>query len=78
MNRRHKKILDSYLAGLPPSRGDTPWRPAADVLRTNSGWLIKLELAGVDPNEVDVFVEQVEELIQNAIPQPVPGTNDKD
>ena len=54
MNHRHKKILDSYLPGFAQSRSDTPWRPAADVLKTHSGWLIKLELAGVDPEEVDV------------------------
>jgi HSP20 family protein len=54
MNRKHKKILDSYLAGIPLSPSDTPWRPAADVVRTESGWLVKLELAGVDPGEVDV------------------------
>ena len=25
------------------------WRPAADVYRTDDGWLVKFELAGVDP-----------------------------
>jgi HSP20 family protein len=54
MKRRSKKILDAYFTTIPHARGDTPWRPSADVLRTSSGWLIKLDLAGVDPDELDV------------------------
>ncbi|HVJ66371.1 MAG TPA: Hsp20/alpha crystallin family protein [Caulifigura sp.] len=30
------------------------FRPAADVYRTATGWLVKLELAGVSPNDVQV------------------------
>jgi HSP20 family protein len=30
------------------------WRPAADVYRTGSGWIVKLELAGVRPEDVRV------------------------
>jgi len=30
------------------------WNPAADVYRTEDGWLIKLELAGVQPKEIEV------------------------
>jgi HSP20 family protein len=31
------------------------WRPAADVYRTDDGWLVKFELAGVDPDEIELF-----------------------
>jgi HSP20 family protein len=37
--------------GVQPLR----WRPAADVYRHASGWLIKLELAGVAPEQVEVI-----------------------
>lgn len=30
------------------------WRPAADIYRTPDGWLIKLELAGVPAQEIQV------------------------
>lgn len=30
------------------------WRPAADVYRTRDGWLVKLDLAGVQPEDVSV------------------------
>lgn len=30
------------------------WRPRADVYRTSEGWLVKLDLAGVRPEDVTV------------------------
>jgi HSP20 family protein len=32
------------------------WRPAADVHRTRTGWLIKIELAGVPEEDIEVIV----------------------
>lgn len=34
-----------------------PWHPRADILRAPDGWLIKLELAGVRPEEVRMAIE---------------------
>src|SRR5205823_4518883 len=34
--------------------GETAWCPAADLYRTPSGWLVKLDLAGVRPEDVRV------------------------
>jgi HSP20 family protein len=31
-----------------------PWRPAADVYRTPHGWLVKLEVAGFSPGQLEV------------------------
>jgi len=33
------------------------WLPAADVYEIASGWIVKLELAGVRPEDIDVTVE---------------------
>jgi len=43
----------------PGTSAGTPraWRPAADVYRTNHGWLIKLDVAGVRPGDIRVVVE---------------------
>jgi HSP20 family protein len=38
----------------PPSTSG--WQPPADVYRTPTGWFIKLELAGVRPDEVHLAV----------------------
>jgi HSP20 family protein len=31
-----------------------PWRPAADIYRTEDGYLIKLDLAGVRPEDIHI------------------------
>jgi HSP20 family protein len=33
------------------------WLPAADVYETASGWIVKLELAGVQPEDISVAVQ---------------------
>lgn len=30
------------------------WRPATDVYRTRDGWLVKFELAGVQPEDIEL------------------------
>ena len=32
------------------------WTPAADVYRTRDGWLVKVDLAGVSPDEIGITV----------------------
>jgi HSP20 family protein len=32
------------------------WYPAADVYRTRDGWVVKVELAGVAPDELEVEI----------------------
>jgi len=32
------------------------WDPAADVYRTREGWMVKIELAGVAPDELEVVI----------------------
>jgi HSP20 family protein len=38
----------------PPPSATSRWRPQADVYRTERGWLVKLDLAGVRPADVQV------------------------
>ena len=33
------------------------WNPAADVYRTRDGWIVKLDLAGVSVDELEVEVD---------------------
>lgn len=33
------------------------WQPSADIYRTSSGWLVKFDLAGVRPDEIQVRLE---------------------
>ena len=53
--------IERYLRMMPKTTGvrctQHFWRPAADVYRTRDGWLVKIELAGVSPDELEVQVE---------------------
>jgi HSP20 family protein len=54
------KSIERYLRMMPKAHGvrcgEHLWNPAADVYRTRDGWFVKMELAGVEPDELEVVV----------------------
>jgi HSP20 family protein len=54
--QRRLSLFDKVFPGLAdlPNPG---WRPNVDVYRTPAGWLIKVDIAGVRPDEVEVSVQ---------------------
>ncbi len=54
--------VDRYFRSLPVGRKSRPsertWCPAADVLAVADGWIVKLELVGVAPDEVEIVVDE--------------------
>jgi HSP20 family protein len=55
---RPDKIRQTFSLFFPAAEAahDTAWHPPADVYRTRTGWLVKLDLAGVRPEDVEVHV----------------------
>jgi len=55
------EAIDRYFRSMPVGRRMRPtertWCPAADVLEVRDGWVVKLELAGVAPDEVEISIE---------------------
>jgi len=53
--------LDRYFRLIRDERHRRPsgrlWCPAADVYRSSEGWIVKVDLAGVQPQDVDVIIE---------------------
>jgi HSP20 family protein len=53
--------LDRYFRLIRDDRHRRPsgrlWCPAADVYRTKEGWIVKVDLAGVKPTDVDVIID---------------------
>ena len=45
----------------PRDRGSRPsgrlWIPAADVYRTDDGWIVKVDLAGIRPGDIEITLE---------------------
>jgi HSP20 family protein len=54
MWERSLVTLIERVAAAPAARGRGCWYPAADLYRTERGWLVKLDLAGIDPQQVCV------------------------
>jgi HSP20 family protein len=55
------KSIERYFRLLPKARGFSPggrlWYPAADVYQTRDGWVVKVELAGVSFDEIEIKIE---------------------
>jgi len=55
------KSIEHYLRMMPVGRKAKPstrlWCPSADVYQTNDGWIVKVELAGVSLDELDLTIE---------------------
>ena len=53
--------LDRYFRLIRDDRHRRPsgrlWCPAADVYRTGEGWIVKVDLAGVKPADVEVIID---------------------
>jgi HSP20 family protein len=53
--------LDRYFRLIRDDRHRRPsgrlWCPAADVYRTGEGWIVKVDLAGVKPTDVDIIID---------------------
>jgi HSP20 family protein len=53
--------LDRYFRMIRDDRHRRPsgrlWCPAADVYRSQDGWIVKVDLAGVKPADVDVIID---------------------
>jgi HSP20 family protein len=55
------KSLNRYFQYMGSSKDARPsgrlWYPAADVYQTSDGWLVKVELAGVSAEDVEIDVQ---------------------
>jgi len=53
--------LDRYFRLIRDDRHRRPsgrlWCPAADVYRTQEGWIVKVDLAGVKPTDVEIIID---------------------
>jgi HSP20 family protein len=53
--------LDRYFRLIRDDRHRRPsgrlWCPAADVYRSKDGWIVKVDLAGVQPHDVEVIID---------------------
>ena len=55
------KSITRYLRLMPKAQTLRPagrlWYPSADVYQTRDGWIVKVELAGVSSDEIEITIE---------------------
>jgi len=53
--------LERYFRSIQGSRDKRPsgrlWCPAADVYRTEGGWIVKVDLAGIQPSDIEITID---------------------
>jgi HSP20 family protein len=53
--------LERYFRSIQGSRDTRPsgrlWCPAADVYRTSDGWIVKVDLAGIRPEDIKITID---------------------
>lgn len=49
---------DLFRELLEPGERERAWRPAVDLIETPEAYLIQVELAGIDPEEVEVTLDR--------------------
>jgi HSP20 family protein len=57
MARSTHHVFLAHLAWKQPEVSHHGWVPAADVYELHAGWMIKIELAGVRPQDVSVTLD---------------------
>jgi HSP20 family protein len=51
------RIMHALFLPAGQSALESPWHPAADVYRGPNGWIVKFELAGVRPEDLELTVQ---------------------
>jgi HSP20 family protein len=59
---RCRQVLFLHAASHPPRK--EAWQPRADIYRIPEGWLVKLELAGVRPEDIRLMPRPSALLVQ--------------
>jgi HSP20 family protein len=49
-------LIRTWLTHSDPAWHQMHWTPAVDIYRVDNGWLLKFDLAGVRPNEIQLKV----------------------
>jgi HSP20 family protein len=57
MTQSTTRLLSQLLNQALTAREMRPWEPPTDVYRLTDGWLIKFEMAGVEPDEISLAID---------------------
>ena len=71
IHRRMEQVMERLLRDVKPVEPQMSWLPRADVYETAEGFVVTLELPGVEKEEIDILVEESELTARKQSWQPV-------
>jgi HSP20 family protein len=54
MTSKFEQLMQTLFLSSPPRYEPGAWQPRCDVYRSKRGWLLKFELAGVRPEDIEL------------------------
>ena len=59
MRREMDRLWDSFFEGQPTRRvGEGEWAPSLDISETKSDLVVKAEIPGIDPKDIDISLNE--------------------
>lgn len=73
LHRRMEQVMAQLLRDAQPIETPAPWTPRVDILESADGFVVTLEVAGVEREEIDIVVEDRCLRISGARSDPSPS-----
>jgi HSP20 family protein len=54
---RKRRVRALFFLPAVEARAPKVWQPHADIYRTREGWVVKMELAGIRPQDVSITIQ---------------------
>jgi HSP20 family protein len=70
IHHRMEQVMERLLRDVKPVEPQTAWVPRADVYETADGFVVTLELPGVEREEIEILVEGLYLRLSGARPEP--------
>ena len=73
LHRRMEQVMERLLRDVKPLGTPALWIPRADIFETAEGFVVTVEIPGVEREEIDIMVDGLGLSIYGVRPEPVPA-----
>jgi len=70
IHHRMEQVMERLLGDVRPAEPQTSWIPRADVYETSEGFVVTIELPGVEREEIEILVEGLYLKLSGVRPEP--------
>jgi HSP20 family protein len=70
LHHRMERVMERLLRDVKPAESPAAWVPRADVYETTEGFVVTLEVPGVEREEIEILVEGLYLSVSGVRPEP--------